>query len=112
MILKHNSIQKFAFETLFWQLIANCVFLSVNIQITNAIIKKCTNFAYKKKWNIFMLNLFYNKLGCLKLEIYCKLKQYSVHTYCPVVKSVKKKKSQCILHSKAHFIEDTIHLVW
>jgi hypothetical protein len=48
MILKHNSIQKFAFETLFWQLIANYVFVSVNIQITNAIIKKCTNFVYKK----------------------------------------------------------------
>ena len=38
-----------------------------------------------------MLNLLYNKLGCLKLEIYCKLKQYSFHTYCPVVKSAKKK---------------------
>ena len=48
MILKHNSIQKFAFETLFWQLIANYVFVSVNIQITNAIIKKCTNFVHKK----------------------------------------------------------------
>jgi len=39
-----------------------------------------------------MLNLFYCKLRYLKLEIYCKIKQYSFHTECPVVKSVQRKK--------------------
>ena len=58
-----------------------------------------------------MLNLFYNKLGCLKLEIYCKIKLYSFHTECPVVKSVKRKEITVHLHVKAYFIEDTIHIV-
>jgi hypothetical protein len=59
-----------------------------------------------------MLNLFYNKLWYLKVEIYCKIKQYSSHTESPVVKSIKKKKEVTVhFKQKAHFIEDTVYIV-
>jgi hypothetical protein len=56
-----------------------------------------------------MLNVFYNKLWYLKLEIYCKIKQYSFHTECPVFNSVKKEVTVHFKHeAKAHLLEDSV----
>jgi len=59
-----------------------------------------------------MLNLFYDKLWCLKLKIHYPIKQYSFHTESPVIKSVQKRKSQYTLHAKTHFIKDTLYILW
>ena len=38
----------------------NMLTMAMNTQTTNAIIIKC-NYFLQRKWNIYMLNVFYNK---------------------------------------------------